>query len=198
MKKFLSGFLAGVLVVGASISALAIAGNMTIEVYPINIQVDGAVFAPTDVDGKEVPVFAYQGTTYAPLRALAEAYGLEVGYDAEKNMATVTDPNVPKTAINSDQASIRETDDTEYQEFKAMWKFIGSQPSSLGDDVIAYMFECSTINDDKLEQIRDEKYDYIDRVLIEYAKKFGADSGDTVVGNFTNNARGFFSTVVIP
>lgn len=33
--------------------------------------------------------FTYNGTTYAPLRALAEAYGLEVGYDAEKKMATV-------------------------------------------------------------------------------------------------------------
>ena len=34
-------------------------------------------------------MFTYDGTTYAPLRALAEAYGLEVGYDAANRIATV-------------------------------------------------------------------------------------------------------------
>lgn len=96
MKKFPS-FLAGVLttvIIGSlSISALAASGVMTISVNPINIQVNGATFAPKDVNGKSVPVFAYNGTTYAPLRALAEAYGLEVGYDATTNMATVNDPD---------------------------------------------------------------------------------------------------------
>lgn len=91
-KSFLAGFLACGLLVGLGVSVLAISGRMTIEVDPINIQVNGQTFAPTDVTGKEVPVFAYQGTTYAPLRALAEAYGLTVGYDAQTNMATVTDP----------------------------------------------------------------------------------------------------------
>lgn len=98
MKKYLSGLITGVLasalVFSASVAALAISGRMTIEVDPINVQVNGEVFQPTDVTGKEVPVFAYQGTTYAPLRALAEAYGLEVGYDAEKNMATVGERTV--------------------------------------------------------------------------------------------------------
>ena len=83
MKKFPS-FLAGVLttaIIGSlSISALAASGVMTISVNPINIQVNGETFVPTDVNGKSVPVFAYNGTTYAPLRALAEAYGLEVEY----------------------------------------------------------------------------------------------------------------------
>lgn len=98
MKKYLSGVITGVLVstliLGTALSALAISGRMTIEVDPINIQVNGQTFAPKDVNGKEVPVFAYQGTTYAPLRALAEAYGLEVGYDAGANMASVNDPDV--------------------------------------------------------------------------------------------------------
>lgn len=92
MKKFCSGFLCAALVFSLALSALAISGRMTIEVDPVNIQVNGETFAPTDVNGQEVPVFAYNGTTYAPLRALAEAYGLEVGYDAAANLATVTAP----------------------------------------------------------------------------------------------------------
>lgn len=125
-SSFLSGFLAaGILF---SISALAISGRMTIEVDPINVQVNGEVFQPTDVNGKEVPVFAYQGTTYAPLRALAEAYGLEVGYDAAVNMATVTDPDVkvqdtatPDTTAKTDYSDWSAEDEAAYQEFKAMW-----------------------------------------------------------------------------
>ena len=47
------------------------------------------VTPPTkDAKGNDVMVFTYNGTTYAPLRALAEAYGLEVGYDGERHIAT--------------------------------------------------------------------------------------------------------------
>lgn len=94
MKKFsfAAGMLTMALIGSVSIGALAATGQLTITVDPINIQVNGETFAPKDATGADVPVFAYNGTTYAPLRALAEAYGLEVGYDSESNMATVSDP----------------------------------------------------------------------------------------------------------
>ena len=140
MKKFLSGFLVGILLVGVSISALAITGTMTIEVAPINVQVNGEVFAPTDVNGKEVPVFAYGGTTYAPLRALAEAYGLEVGYDAEKNMATVTDPDTPNVSDTTTYltAAFEWSNDEEeaYEQFKSLWKIVPYD--SLGAGQVIY------------------------------------------------------------
>ena len=93
MKKQISTFAFGMLtmaLIGSlGVGALAAASQFTITVDPINIQVNGATFQPKDANGNDVPVFAYNGTTYAPLRALAEAYGLEVGYDAEAKMATV-------------------------------------------------------------------------------------------------------------
>ena len=85
------------LTVGAA-CALAVtsfaAGNMvSISVDPsVKILVNGAEFKPKDANGNDVMTFIYNGTTYAPLRALAEAYGLEVGYDAARNMATVSEP----------------------------------------------------------------------------------------------------------
>lgn len=85
------------LTVGAA-CALAVtsfaAGNMiSISVDPsVKILVNGAEFKPKDANGNAVMTFIYNGTTYAPLRALAEAYGLEVGYDAARNMATVSEP----------------------------------------------------------------------------------------------------------
>ena len=96
MKKQLTSFLAGTLVTtlifALSISALASVGAFDITVSPIDLLVNGNVFQPKDVNGKDVMVFVYEGTTYAPVRALAEAYGLEVGYDSGKNLATVSQP----------------------------------------------------------------------------------------------------------
>lgn len=140
MKKFILGVLTATMIFSLTISALAISGRMTIEVSPINIQVNGETFVPKDVNGAEVPVFAYQGTTYAPLRALAEAYGLTVGYDAEQNMATVNDEGQYKNSTTTNpvpsdskdtterepdflyEQVMSETDDEEYAKFKALWQ----------------------------------------------------------------------------
>ena len=108
MKRKTTYFLAGVLVVvlllAMSVSALASDGSFTITIHPIRIMVNGEVFQPKDVNGNDVMVFTVNGTTYAPLRALAEAYGLEVGYDAATNTATVnsSSPNaVPAVSAAS-------------------------------------------------------------------------------------------------
>lgn len=110
MKKQLPTFLAGMLttalICGLTVSALAATGQLTITVDPINIQVNGETFQPKDAQGADVPVFAYNGTTYAPLRALAEAYGLEVGYDAETNMATVKDATISSSKNSLPNAAI--------------------------------------------------------------------------------------------
>ena len=127
LPTFLSGMFTMLLLGALTLSALAVSGRMTIEVDPINVQVNGQVFVPTDANGKEVPVFAYNGTTYAPLRALAEAYGLEVGYDASLNMATVADPEAttttPDITAKLDYSDWSAEDEAAYQEFKGMWKY---------------------------------------------------------------------------
>ena len=89
MAKKWSSFLLGLVILLTLTVSASAAQNQTITVDPINVMVGGKVFLPTDVVGKNVPVFVYNGTTYAPLRALAEAYGLTVGYNAEKRLATV-------------------------------------------------------------------------------------------------------------
>ena len=104
IPPFLAGLLTAALLFCLGATALAASGRLTLEVDPVRIQVDGAVFEPKDVNENDVPVFAYNGTTYAPLRALAEAYGLTVDYDAETNLATVT------TAGGSDAAAIPAAD----------------------------------------------------------------------------------------
>ncbi len=103
-KGFISGVLACVLVLSLCGGALAV--SQTISIDPIRVKVNGEEFHPKDVNGNEVLVFAYNGTTYAPLRALAEAYGLEVGYDAAENMATVNAPTPSTFSLGVGQYAV--------------------------------------------------------------------------------------------
>lgn len=67
------------------------ASGRTIEVLDgVGISINGAVFIPKDAAGKQVPVFIYNGTTYAPVRAIGEATGLDVQYDSANQMVQLT------------------------------------------------------------------------------------------------------------
>lgn len=130
MKKFLIGFLAAILACTLAVGALAATGKLSIEVNTdMKIRVNGEVFAPTDANGNPVMVFEYNGTTYAPLRALAEAYGLEVGYDAASRMATVdeavpsVEPNVEPSAEASEPFEWSNDEEEAYEQFKSLWEY---------------------------------------------------------------------------
>ena len=94
MKKgTIKGFVLGVLVtvvLVASFPALALSGSKTIEIFYNNIKItlDGVQVTPRDGQGNIVEPFTYEGTTYLPLRAVANALGLSVDWD-----------NATKTAI---------------------------------------------------------------------------------------------------
>lgn len=100
---FFAGILSTVLVLGLSMTALATNDQSTITIHPIKIMVNGETFHPKDAQGNEVMTFSVNGTSYAPVRALAEAYGLEVGYDTKTNTATVNGPG--KQTVTRDFAS---------------------------------------------------------------------------------------------
>lgn len=114
MKSKMSSFLAGIVValalIALPVSALASDGSLTLTIHPIKVLVNGEVFQPKDVQGNDVLVFTYDGTTYAPLRALAEAYGLEVGYDSKNNIATVNGSTQAHTASVPAPATTTATD----------------------------------------------------------------------------------------
>ena len=128
MKKQLPAFLAGMLttalVCGLTVSALAANGLLTIDVDPsVTIKVNGEVFQPKNEQGEDVMVFKFGGTTYAPVRALAEVYGLEVGFDQSSNMATVDKPTTSdNAAAPTDYSDWTPEEEAAYQEFKGMWE----------------------------------------------------------------------------
>ena len=131
MKKrflsFVAGALTALLISSTAVTALAASGAIRIEVSPISVLVDGELFQPKDAKGNDVMVFTYNGTTYAPLRALAEAYGLEVGYDGERHIATVS------KQPTQTQAPIA---DTGYAGFEKQWTVKEKPVTNYGDEKI--------------------------------------------------------------
>ena len=94
MKRgFGKGFVSGVLVVSLAVGLgmTAMAATRTIQVEDdIQVTLNGARFQPKDANGNEVPLFSYNGTTYAPVRAICEAAGLKVDYDSATFTAVLT------------------------------------------------------------------------------------------------------------
>ena len=153
---FFAGILTAFILGAVFMSALAADGMLTVTIHPIEIMVNGEMFHPEDVNGNEVMTFSINGTSYAPVRALAEAYGLEVGYDAATNTATVNGPAKQATSLFGDfnaQWEIKEKPVTHYgnekiftatysgslsmNDFKAWWKSFDSKEITAGVEALA-------------------------------------------------------------
>lgn len=58
----------------------------------IKVVVDGVSVDPRDAGGNRVPIFAENGTTYLPVRAIGQAFGKEVEWDGANNRVLLTTP----------------------------------------------------------------------------------------------------------
>lgn len=79
-RGFISGVLTTLLVLSLSLTGFAAAQTISVN-GGVKLMLDGKSFVPTDVNGNEVAVFEYNGTTYVPVRAISQAYGKEVAWD---------------------------------------------------------------------------------------------------------------------
>lgn len=100
MKKrsFLNGFVCALLIVCLFGSAMASTGNKAVELIYKNIKIvlNGETVEPKDVNGNVVEPFIISGTTYLPVRAVAEALGLDVQWDGSTSTVVLEDPNFKK------------------------------------------------------------------------------------------------------
>ena len=87
LRGMLKGAVLTMLVMSLVFTALA-AGKMIEVTSGINLKINGQTFTPTDVNGNAVEVFAYNGTTYVPLRAISQAFGKNVGWDGSTSKSS--------------------------------------------------------------------------------------------------------------
>ena len=66
--------------------------SMNVIYRDIHIFIDGQLVSPTDVNDDVVEPFLITGTTYVPIRAVAEALGKEVDWDQDTATVTIFDP----------------------------------------------------------------------------------------------------------
>lgn len=104
MNKAAKMICAGVAIASLSVSAFAAGGytkQATLEYDNIKIQIDGQQITPKDPNGKTVEPFIINGTTYLPVRAVADAVGCGVAWDGKNNTVLLntdgTVPDVPTT-----------------------------------------------------------------------------------------------------
>lgn len=81
----IAAMLCAAIMCGAAFAAGSATTMKTIEAYysGIKLVVDGVEVTPKDANGKVVDPFVSDGTTYLPVRALANALGKEVEWDGE-------------------------------------------------------------------------------------------------------------------
>jgi len=85
MKQRFQGFFIGVLLMvflfGISATAFAMSETINITFRGIRIVVNNELITPMDGGGNVVEPFIWNGTTYLPVRAVADALGQEVRWD---------------------------------------------------------------------------------------------------------------------
>jgi hypothetical protein len=86
MKKFLSGIIIGALLMSAIPISAAIEEYILYKA-DYSLLINGTEYADT-----ELPLLNYKGYTYAPVRSVFKAAGLNVEWNAELNQASVSAP----------------------------------------------------------------------------------------------------------
>lgn len=87
-KRTITKILAGALAVAAVTGgAIAASNKKNVDIYynGITIMIDGAEYVAKDANGNTVAPFIMDGTTYLPVRAVANAFDKDVDWDGKTN-----------------------------------------------------------------------------------------------------------------
>jgi len=88
MNDKLKGIVVGIVIGALSVPAVfATVGTVTKELHykDIKIELNGEEITPKDANGNYVEPFIIDGTTYLPVRGVADALGLDVAWNASAN-----------------------------------------------------------------------------------------------------------------
>lgn len=159
-KSFAAGMLTMALILALGIPTLA-AGNIktlqNVTVGGIHIVIDGQELHPTDVNGNPVDPLVYNGTTYLPIRAVANALGKAVSWDGPTYTVYLGDMDGKleyPTVMMKDMTSISDRISTKY----------GKKIDNYGNNYTDYVDD-GYHGDCKLEYLVNMKYSHFKGTL---------------------------------
>lgn len=83
LQGMIAGVLIGIMLTGGTVFAQSISETVEIAYNNIKIFIDGAEYVAKDGNGNVVEPFVYNGTTYLPVRGIANAFGKDVVWDGK-------------------------------------------------------------------------------------------------------------------
>lgn len=107
-KGYLAGFMTCAVIFSIAGTAMAAAyqKQATLDYTGIKITLDGSAITPTDATGNVVEPFAIEGTTYLPVRGIANALGLEVGWDQATQTVKLERKDTPAPDAPAEGATV--------------------------------------------------------------------------------------------
>lgn len=149
MKKELKGFVIGMTAAALAMGSIAYAktGSEMIEAAYNNVKiyVDGLLVDPKDGNGDTVEPFISNGTTYLPVRAVADALGKEVSWDQETSSVILGNRNYDWLDQMSFLDSERSNDENK---FYAISDDTGMSDYNRYDRGLQFEIRTSSINSD--------------------------------------------------
>lgn len=102
-KEKMKGFIAGVCLTALLVSAVTVfAENIEVSRNGIKIYWDGVERTLRDVNGEKVEPMIYEGTTYVPIRGMANLMGKEVSWDQQNQAVIVGEKPVAESTSLAD------------------------------------------------------------------------------------------------
>ncbi|WP_137792041.1 stalk domain-containing protein [Bacillus sp. E(2018)] len=165
MKKLISGFILGSLLFG-SVGAYAASGNLIEVFYTIKaIKIDNVTKTP---DKKP---FAYEGTTYVPLRFISENLGEEVKWDQKTQTIYIGETMDPSAHYLGDKVNYMNFQEGGYSTFENGYQQEVRIKDNIGNEYENY-----------LTMYTGEQYDQDDWCYIEYPLNGQYSTFNTIVG----------------
>ena len=97
IKGYVAGIVTAILLCSTVTFAQSIEKVVTAVYNNIKIVIDGTEIEPKDANGNVVEPFIIDGTTYLPVRAVAKAVGLDVGWDGATSTVMLSGKTMEKT-----------------------------------------------------------------------------------------------------
>lgn len=150
MNKKLALLLVGVFALGSAVGVKAESYLESIDAYldhGIRLVLHGEEFIPKDAHGNEVVPIHYKGSTYLPIRGVAEAIGFPVKWDNDSRTASV---GFEKLQLNN----FTETSFVDIQ-IPGSWKpsYLTPTRKQYSDDEMGVIFEIRAVGSAAIDQV---------------------------------------------